>query len=222
VNETSLRIETGSGTGVSAVLTPGATASDWLFAYAPGAGANIDDSFAVFAASILPAAGVGVLRFQFPYQEAKKSVPDSNTILEATWHAVIERARALAEGQRLVIGGRSMGGRIASQVVASGAAAEALALFAYPLHPTGRPQQRRDAHLPAITVRTLFCSGNRDAFASPEEIAGAAAMVDRGRLHLLDGADHGFAVLKSSGRARADVWQEACEALIGFLREDIS
>ena len=111
-----------------------------------------------------------------------------------------------------------MGGRIASQVVAQGEEVDALALFAYPLHPPGRPHQLRDRHLPAIKVPALFCSGTNDAFASPEELGDAASKVRLSTLHLLNGADHGFAVPKSSGRRRDDVWAEAVAALLDWLQ----
>jgi predicted alpha/beta-hydrolase family hydrolase len=111
-----------------------------------------------------------------------------------------------------------MGGRIASQVVAQGAEVEALALFAYPLHPPGRPYEVRDQHLPAIKVPTFFCSGTNDAFASPDELSVAASKVRLSTLHLLNGADHGFAVRKSSGSTRDDVWAEAVAALLDWLQ----
>ena len=110
-----------------------------------------------------------------------------------------------------------MGGRIASQVVAAGLRLDHLALFAYPLHPPGRPELARVAHLGSIQVPTLFCSGTRDAFATPEELQTAAAAVSGASVHILEGADHGFSVLKGSGRTRAGVWAEATEALLDSL-----
>lgn len=135
-------------------------------------------------------------------------------MLETTWRASIDAVR---DDRKLVIGGRSMGGRIASQVVAQEVEADALALFAYPLHPPGKPEKRRDSHLPAIGVATLFCSGTADAFAAPEELAEAAALVPNARVHMLEGADHGFAVRKSTGRTRDDVWREAVDAMWEWL-----
>jgi uncharacterized protein len=217
VTERQLRIEFSSSASVSGLLTEAGAGERWLFVYAPGAGSNLSDPFAAFAARVLPDAGVDVLRFQFPYQETKRGGPDSNAVLEATWRAVIDEARKLAGERRLAVGGRSMGGRIASQVVAAGAAVDALALFAYPLHPPGRPQQMRDAHLGAMAAPALFCSGTRDAFGSPAELADAAAKAKGSKVHLLEGADHGFAVAKASGRQREDVWREACDVLAGFL-----
>jgi len=92
-----------------------------------------------------------------------------------------------------------------------------LALFAYPLYAPGKPEQRRDAHLASIVVPTLFASGTRDTFGTPEELAEAAALVDGARVQVLDGADHGFSVLKASGRSREEVWAEATAALLAFI-----
>jgi len=214
VAEETFPIAIGDGRSVTAVRTPAeGSRSSWLFVYAPGAGSNVHDPFGVLACRHLAARGISSVRFQFLYMEARKRSPDSPPVLEATWRAAIEAVRT--PGLRLVIGGRSMGGRIASQVVAQGVKVEALALFAYPLHPPGRPFQVRDQHLPAIEVPTLFCSGTNDAFASPDELRAAASKVRQSTVHFLEGADHGFAVPKSSGRARDDVWAEA----VGVLRD---
>lgn len=212
-----LIIDLGSGTTVTAIQTlPEATTSaGWLFIYAPGAGSNINDPFGSHASRVLAAQGFSVVRFQFPYQETRKRRPDSPAVLEATWQRIIDTFRP-AEG-KLVIGGRSMGGRIASQVVAKGVEVDALALFAYPLHPPADPARTRDQHLPALQLPTLFCSGTRDAFGTPEELAQATSLGPRSMLHLLEGADHGFSVPKASGRTRQDVWDEAIEAFVGWL-----
>jgi predicted alpha/beta-hydrolase family hydrolase len=186
-----------------------------LFIYAPGAGANVHDPFGRYLAPRLAEHGIETVRIQFPYMEAKKRRPDPPTVLEATWRAAIDALRP--RRGTLIAGGRSMGGRIASQVVAQGASVDALALFAYPLHPPGRPERMRDAHLPQIAVPTLFCSGTRDAFASPDELRAAAAKVSRATVHLLEHADHAFAAPKASGRTREDIWSEAAEAMIRWL-----
>jgi len=188
---------------------------DTLVAYAPGAGSNVHDPFGTFLCRKLASRGVACVRFQFPYMEALRRRPDPTAVLEATWRAVIDALRP--DAGTLVVGGRSMGGRIASQVVAQGAAADSLVLLAYPLHPPGKPEQLRDAHLPRIGVPTLFCSGTRDAFASPEELRAAARLVMRPTLHLLEASDHGFGVPKASGRTREDVWLEAADAVSAWL-----
>jgi uncharacterized protein len=185
------------------------------FIYSPGAGSNIQDPFGRYCAKRLSADGFETWRFQFPYMEAHRRVPDRTRVLEATWLAVIEAAQEA--GLQTAVGGRSMGGRIASQIVARGAPAVALALFAYPLHPPGKPHQKRDAHLGSVTVPALFCSGTRDTFATPDELQNAASLVPNATVKTLEGADHAFATLKSSGRTRQDVWVEAVDALLAFL-----
>ena len=215
--DTTARIPVAGAGDITCILTPAAgPGAGWTFVYAPGAGSNIRDPFGAFAAAALAAAGITTLRFQFPYMEAGRRAPDRPPLLEATWRAVIDATRAYAS--RLVAGGRSMGGRIASQVVAQGVAVDALALFAYPLHPPGKPEQLRIEHLAAIAAPVLFCSGTRDAFASPDELRAAAKRVRRATVHLLEGADHGFAVAKASGRTREQVWGEAVSAMAGWLK----
>jgi len=217
MSEDAFSVAVGDRRSVTAVRTPAEGASrGWSLVYAPGAGSNVHDPFGVYACRTLATNGIASVRFQFPYMEAGRRSPDPPRVLEATWRAVIEGLRT--PGVRLVVGGRSMGGRIASQVVAEGAEVDALALFAYPLHPPGKPDQLRDRHLPAIKVPTLFCSGTNDAFASPDELGTAASKVRLSALHLLNAADHGFAVPKSSGRTRDDVWTEAVAALLDWLQ----
>ncbi len=195
---------------------PAGSGAGWKFVYAPGAGSNVHDPFGAYLARQLPTRGIAVVRFQFPYQETGQRAPDRPPVLEEAWRAVIEAVRP--EAGRLAVGGRSMGGRIASQVVAQGVDVDALALFAYPLHPPGKPEQVRDGHLSAIGVPTLFCSGTNDAFASPEELRSAAAKIKRVSVHLLEGADHGFNVPRASGRTREDVWAEAVGAMRKWLQ----
>ena len=159
--------------------------------------------------------GITTIRFQFPYMEARKRRPDPPRLLEEAWQEVILEVRSLVT--KMVIGGRSLGGRIASQIVAHGTQVDGLALFAYPLRPPSNPSKLRDAHLPDIGVPTLFCSGTRDTFATPEELQRAASKTPRATVHLLQGADHGFRVLKSSGRTREEVWKEAVDGMLGWI-----
>ena len=211
-----LRIEISDGKSVSAIRTPPkGKHAGWLFIYAPGAGSNMHDPFGAFASHELAAHGVEFVRIQFPYMEAGKRGPDRPPVLEATWRAAIEALRS--NDTKLIVGGRSMGGRIASQVVAQGTQVDALALYAYPLHAPGKPDRWRDKHLSEIVAPALFCSGTRDAFAKPEELETVASKMAAARLHLLEHADHGFAAPKSSGRTRDDIWAEAVEALLRWL-----
>ena len=207
--------ETPDSAGGVSVLRNAVEGAGWTFVYAPGAGSNLRDPFGQRLAERLPEAGISLVRFQFPYQEAGSRRPDGPATLLATWRAVLESSRS--DGTRIAIGGRSLGGRFASMLASEDGGVDALGLFAYPVHPPGRPERLRTAHLPAIACPALFCSGTRDSYATPDELAAAAALVPDARVHLLDGADHGFATLKSSGRSREDVWAEAAGVLVGWL-----
>jgi len=162
--EESLSIEVSGGQTVTAVLTlPEGPLGEFMFIYAPGAGSNVNDGFGSHLSHTLGAKGISTVRFQFPYMEAPRRRPDSKAVLEDTWRSVIKEVGA--KGLKLVIGGRSMGGRIASQVVAQDVDATALALFAYPLHPPGKPSQWRDEH------RVLGLSFNNKSDFSPLQAA---------------------------------------------------
>ena len=212
--EETVHVDLPDGRGVTAMWTH-VDDPQWVFVYAPGAGSNVRDPFAAVVADELAPHGIATLRFQFPYSEEGRKTPDREPVLEATWRAVLGEARR--PGGRLVVGGRSMGGRIATQVVSQGEAVDALAAFAYPLHPPGRPERRRDSHLAKLGAPILFCSGTNDAFAGADELRELAATVPRSHLHLLDGADHGFSVPRSSGRTRQDVWLEAAGTLRDWM-----
>lgn len=220
MGEETFRVSVPGHDTVTAVRTAPEGRSDpgVVFVYAPGAGSNVHDPFGVHACRRLASLAYTAVRFQFPYMEARRRRPDRTPVLEATWRAVMEEVRDFAP--RLVAGGRSMGGRVASQVVAGGTDVAGLALFAYPLNPPQNPAIRRDEHLPLIGVPTFFCSGTRDTFATPDDLRLAASKVPGAAVHLLDGADHGFGVLKSSRRTREDVRDEAVDALLEWLASE--
>lgn len=213
--EQKLKIEVEGSGKISAVRSEPTKRGKWTFVYAPGAGSNINDPFGTYAARELMSRGITVVRFQFPYMEAGKSGPDRPVVLEATWRAVMDAVRD--PRRKLLVGGRSMGGRIASQAVAQGAQADALALFAYPLHPPGNAAKMRTEHLPILKLPTLFVSGTSDAFGAPDEIKAAAKLVKGSKVHFLEGADHGFAAKKASGRTKDDVFGEAVEVFADWL-----
>ena len=216
VSEETILIETSNERHVTAIrtMTDGSPAAR-LFVYAPGAGSNINDSFGVYLCRRLAEGGIGSVRFQFEYMEAKRRRPDSPRVLEETWRNVMDHVRC--PDLKITVGGRSMGGRIASQVVAKGAEVDSLVLFAYPLRPPWNPDRVREKHLPQIAARTLFCSGTRDTFATPDELSEAASKVSGSTVHFLDGADHGFDTLKSSDRTKEDVWEEAVSLTLEWL-----
>jgi hypothetical protein len=169
-----------------------------------GAGAGQASPFMVKAATGLSARGITVATFDFPYIQARRRVPDTNATLEATWRAVVSALveRGAPGGDRLFIGGKSMGGRIASQVAALPeqlpVAIEGLVFLGYPLHPPGRVEQRRDAHLPDIASPMLFVQGERDAFGNAEEMRALVTRLPRAELFIVEGADHSLAIRKAT------------------------
>ena len=132
---------------------------------------------------------------------------------------MIDSVRTTLEPDRLIIGGHSMGGRTASMLEAEGKTSDGLLLFGYPLHPAGQPEKLRDAHLPAIRVPVLQFNGTEDALCTPELMERALEPVDREAwtLHWIRGADHSYAVAKSSGRTRGEVEAEILAALKNWL-----
>ena len=157
---------------------------------APGAGAGRDQSALVAIDNAATAWGAVVERMDFPYRKAGRKAPDREPIL---LDAVRSEVAALVarSGGRLALGGRSMGGRICSMVVASGVPALGLALISYPLHPPGRPEKVRTAHFPDLGVPCLFVSGTRDAFGTPAELEAATAAIPGPVTHVwVEGKDH--------------------------------
>jgi uncharacterized protein len=179
-----------------------------LFVCAHGAGGNMNDRGLVQTGNALRRHGIAVVRFNFLYREKKSGRPDPMPRLKECLSAVVARVREELEPQTLIIGGRSMGGRAASMLAAEHFDCDGLLLLAYPLHPPGKPEQLRDAHLPAIKVPVICFNGTRDPFCTPALMDGVLERVTtRWEMHWVDGADHSFHVLKSSGRTDAEVME---------------
>jgi len=166
-----------------------------------GAGAGQNSPFMVRTAEALAARGIATATFDFPYITAGRHVPDRAPVLEQAWRDAIGRARQAMPAVPLFIGGKSMGGRISSQVAAQEIeGVSGLIFLGYPLHPPGKPEQRRDAHLPAVRQPMLFVQGTRDAFGSADEIRALLPRLQRATVHEVPGGDHSF---KVSGRGAA-------------------
>ena len=170
------------------------------------------------AAQALDGAGFQVVRFNFPYREKSLRRPDPMPTLKASISEAVVRARAQLEPRRLVIGGRSMGGRAASMLAADGFDCDGLVLLAYPLHPAGKPDELRDAHLAQIRVPVLCLNGTRDELCRRDLMEKALDGLSW-QMHWLDGADHSFHVLKSSGRTDDDVFREVTEVSRAWLSQ---
>lgn len=217
------RVDVG-GESVSAVFEPPATgAMNALFVCAHGAGGHMADKAMLAANAALRACGLGVVRFNFVYREKQSKRPDPMPQLQACVAAVAAHARALLNPAALILGGRSMGGRAASMLVAAGDfACDGLLLLAYPLHPAGELTKLRDAHLPRIHVPVLCFNGTRDELCDPALMRKTVEpLAARWTMHWLDGADHSFHVLKSSGRTDADVLDEVAAATRAWLADKV-
>jgi uncharacterized protein len=183
-----------------------------------GAGSTRKYPALVDLAEALAASGRTALLYNFPYSDKGRGRPDPPAVLEATSRAVGDFARSALGAERLVQGGRSMGGRIASQAVAKGALADALVFLAYPLHPPGKPEQLRDRHLSQIQAPMLFVQGTRDDFARADLLdAVIERLGERAEIHRVLGGDHSFGMLRSSGRTAAQVREEIHSTLLNWL-----
>jgi hypothetical protein len=180
-----------------------------VFVCAHGAGGHMADRGMLALSHVLRSHDLDVVRFNFLYREKGSARPDSMPQLEACMEAVVARTREELKPVKLLIGGRSMGGRAASMLAAKGFAGDGLLLFAYPLHPAGKPGKLRDAHLPRIAVPVLCFNGTRDTLCGRDLMEQALRTVRAPwEMHWIEGADHGFHVLKSSGRTDAEVLEE--------------
>jgi len=210
----------------SAVFEPAlASAGGGLFIFAHGAGGHMGDRGVLGVTEALLRRGLHVVRFNFPYREKGSSHPDTMPRLKECVAAVAAHARREVGPQTLILGGRSMGGRVASMLAADGFPCDGLLLLAYPLHPAGKPGELRDAHLAKIEVPVLCLNGTRDALCRRDLMEGVVdRLTDRWTMHWLEGADHSFRVLKSSGRSDAEVLgeiAETCAAWASGLRRSI-
>ncbi len=189
-----------------------------------GAGANQLHPFMKLFAKGLAARGLDVLTFNFIYMEQGRRVPDPKAKLETCYLAVIEAAwqQAKLKGNQIVIGGKSMGGRIASQVAAeiqgsqstSAASIAGLVFLGYPLHPPGNPQKTRDAHLDQIKLPMLFVQGSRDAFGTRDEIQDVIKKLKLpATIHAIEGGDHSLKAPKSAGLTQEQVYESAMDRI---------
>ena len=190
-----------------------------------GAGAPQAHPWMVATSRGLAARGITVVTFNFPYSELRRSGPDKPEVLEATWVAVIQavRARPASKGHKLFIGGKSMGGRIASQVASKwdepggpGGPLAGLIFFGYPLHPTGKPQQLRAAHLPAIKAPMLFVQGSRDSFGTPAELEPFVKKIHGATIFPIEGGDHSLRVSRTPAK-QAPIDSEILDTAVAWM-----
>lgn len=183
---------------------------------AHGAGGDLRSPILVGFAEGLAGRGIACVRFNFPYKEAGRRGPDSERTLREAWTAVFEAT----DGGPVWVGGKSLGGRIATMQVADGAIEPAgLILVGYPLHPPGKREKIRDAHLPAIGIPMLFLQGTADPFANWDLVeATMAGLGDRAELHAVEGGDHSFRV-KGEPRDDEGTGRRLAEVAARFIEE---
>jgi uncharacterized protein len=208
-----LRFGVGDRGEVSALLCR-PTKARRLLVLAHGAGAGMSHPFMEKLAGELAGVGVATFRYQFPYVEEKRRVPDAPGVLMATVVAAVRAAAEAAPGLPLMAGGKSMGGRMTSQAAAQHPldGVRGIVFFGFPLHPPSRPGTKRADHLAKVTLPMLFLQGTRDALADLTLLRPVCAKLgSRATLHVIEKADHSFHVLKSSGRTDEQVLRELAE-----------
>lgn len=194
--------------------------SSVLLALAHGAGNDMHNPFLSFVCSEVAGAGIATLKFNFPYKEKGRKAPDPAQKLEATWRAVLERIRSdpTLAFNHVFAGGKSLGGRMASRVVAEGEQVDGLVFLGYPLHPPGRTDKQRTAHFPQIRVPSLFIQGTRDSLCELSLLRRALPQIRADSdVHVVEGGDHSFNLPKRLGVKQTDVWREIVEAVVGWI-----
>jgi hypothetical protein len=219
-----LRVEVAPDQELTALVYPAANQDqiDVTMILGHGAGFDQRSDFMTRFATGLAARGVNVVTFNFLYTEQGRRVPDTNKDLEACFRAVIEAIQQQKIGRgKLVIGGKSMGGRIASQIAAAGATnVEGLVFLGYPLHPPGKVDQLRAKHLPDIKVPMLFIQGSRDAFGTPDELRPIIKELKApAELSVVASGDHSFKVLKRAGVTQEDTYTAVLDRIEVWLRQ---
>ena len=216
-------IELQEGRRVSAIAYHAAKPTAAIVVLGHGAGADQRSAFMVAFASGLSSRGLHVVTFNFPYMEQGRSTPDPAPKLEECFRGAIRSVRQMPEftGGRLFIGGKSLGGRIASHVAASQQPDGGLAgliCLGYPLHPPNRPEKLRTEHLERIRVPVFIAQGARDAFGSPAELKQVfSAIKVPMRLFVIEGGDHSFSVPKKWVRSQNEVYSEVQEEMVRFI-----
>lgn len=216
-----VRIHVGDSIGSVSGILLRPTDSRALYVMAHGAGAGMRHRFMEAVAQSLATRGVATLRYQFPYVEAGGRRPDPPGVLEATVRAAVATARESAPNLPLVAGGKSLGGRMTSNAMARRSLEGVLGLvfLGFPLHPAKQPGVTRAEHLARVESPMLFLQGTRDALADLGLITSVCSSLGpRATLHVVDGADHSFSVLKRSGRGDGEVMEELSVAVTEWVR----
>ena len=220
-NKLAIQLEAGATTAL--VYPAQGQTIDRTLILAHGAGAGQQSPFMVSFANALSALGAAVVTFNFLYTEQRRRIPDRAPALEACYQAIIHavRDRVAGQSEALFIGGKSMGGRIATQVAAADPqlAVDGLVLLGYPLHPPGKPDQLRDKHLPQVGRPMLFVQGSRDAFGTPAELEPIVGrLAPPAVLKVIAGGDHSFKVPGRNTEVQSDVYAGIQRQIVAWMR----
>lgn len=214
-----LRFAVGERAGAVSGLLLRPAGARLLYVLAHGAGAGMRHPFLESISQRLAERRIATLRYQFPYMEQRTRRPDPPAVAAATVRAAVMEAARVAPGLPLVAGGKSFGGRMTStaQAEAPLPGVRGLVFLGFPLHPPGRPGDSRAEHLAQVQISTLFLQGERDQFADLKLLRPVVKRLgERATLHLVEGGDHSFHVLKRSGRADRDVMAEVTDAIVDW------
>jgi predicted alpha/beta-hydrolase family hydrolase len=216
---TELRFEASKSAGAVSAILDRPDDARWLLVLGHGAGAGMRHPFMESAAAVLSANGIATFRYQFAYME-KGGRLDPQPVLLATVRSAVAAARAAAGDLPLIAGGKSMGGRMTSLAAAAMPleGVQGLAFFGFPLHPAGQPGTSRAEHLTRVGVPMLFLQGTRDTLAELELLGPIVKRLPRAIMHVVDGADHSFAVLKKSGRTNQQVLEDLAATVVEWTR----
>jgi predicted alpha/beta-hydrolase family hydrolase len=217
-----LAFDAGAGEQVSALLlTPPEPRA--LYVYGHGAGAGMEHRFMEDSARALFGRGIATFRYNFPFKEQRLGRPDRPAVLLRTVRAAVDAAAAALPGVPLFAGGKSMGGRMTSQAQAESPlpGVRGLVFVGFPLHRPKQPAKERAVHLASVTLPMLFLQGTRDEMAELELVRSVISGLDaRATLHEIEGADHGFHVLKRSGRTDAEVIEEIADRIARRVKNE--
>jgi len=203
-------------TSLGAVSYPAEGKADSVFVLAHGAGAGPGHPFMTAVARGLAARRVDVVTFDFPYMRDRRKIPDRAPVLEGAFRDVVTAAREWSQASRLFIGGKSMGGRMATHLGAAGPVdLSGIVVFGYPLHPPGKPLQLRVEHLPSIVAPVFIVQGERDVFGTPHELTPFLASMKAATMHVVDRGDHSLTV---TGRPRERVLDDVLDVTVGWMR----
>ena len=223
----SFRVTLANGDSVSALIYPADRKHQSRTALILGHGAGTSQAhpFMTNFANGLSKQGIDIITFNFLFTERNRRVPDPRTKLEACYRSTILATRRQMTGKcdRLIVGGKSMGGRIASQVIAADSeaglnTADGVVFLGYPLHPPGRPEKLRDAHLPNITVPILFVQGSRDIFGTPGELQPVIDRCHQASLHVVENGDHSLKVNGTVTAPEVDPYAEVQLAILDWIK----